>query len=799
MDERLRRKLEERGLPPDANEQAAQEFYAGLSLEEKGELGVELGQPEERVAHDPDADILRVRHDADADYHARSAPLRPSTINEEARAVDVVLATEDPVVSTDLRTGEGILEVLRMDGVVVPDQIPLLNEHYRRDVRQQFGSFRNLRVEGRELVATMHVSSAEESIWTKIKEGHIRDVSVGHRPISSERVPPGQTRTIAGNPYTAPGSRALYVDTRWEPGEGSLTWKGADRRAKIRSQENITMDPKLFEYLRSIGLRKDASEAELQIFVASLTGDQATEAARLEAESTAGNRNEPPPADPPPPPPADNARTDLPEPPVDAAAVARQAVADERARVASLTDLAGDDTPAEVLQRTINEGTSVADAAPLFLAAVRAGRLPGQGSVIPPGAPGNRVGVPNGNARALAAGMLESFGVSDPTTHVMHNGRRNPGRADLLTEQDAEQGERFRNLSAMDLVRACLYADTGRRIDDREEALEMSRASMSGSTLDRVFTTNIYAQLMAGWAETPDTTGPWCDEEDVPNFLTQEDISLEAQARLQVLPRGDTAKHATMSDTYETYKIKRFAKQFVVDEQDVIDDRLGAIMRMPVDMGQAARSLRPDMVYSLILENPTMVDTGAVYNSTAVTTDGGHANLGTAVLGSAGLKAAITAMSVQRLSRTSTDPGRALNIRPKFLVIPPDLDWTARELTAPAALAKLFADSADPLYTTTNLLAQEGLTVVPDARLDAVGVMDPTSEAARTGSATNWFLFAGGNRGLRVAYRRGTGRLPQLRSFQLDRGQWGMGWDIKHDLGVAFTEWRTVYKSTGAG
>jgi len=51
---------------------------------------------------------------------------------------------------------------------------------------------------------------------------------------------------------------------------------------------------------------------------------------------------------------------------------------------------------------------------------------------------------------------------------------------------------------------------------------------------------------------------------------------------------------------------------------------------------------------------------------------------------------------------------------------------------------------------------------------------------------------------LRVAYRRGTNRQPQLRSFMLDRGQWGMGWDINMDIGVAFTEWRTWYKSTGA-
>jgi len=87
---------------------------------------------------------------------------------------------------------------------------------------------------------------------------------------------------------------------------------------------------------------------------------------------------------------------------------------------------------------------------------------------------------------------------------------------------------------------------------------------------------------------------------------------------------------------------------------------------------------------------------------------------------------------------------------------------------------------------------------VVDDRIGEIGVMDPRTAAARTGLDTNWFLFQGGSRGIRVAYRRGTNRQPQMRSFTLDRGQWGLGWDINLDIGVAVTEWRTMHKSTGA-
>jgi hypothetical protein len=53
---------------------------------------------------------------------------------------------------------------------------------------------------------------------------------------------------------------------------------------------------------------------------------------------------------------------------------------------------------------------------------------------------------------------------------------------------------------------------------------------------------------------------------------------------------------------------------------------MNAFSMMPVEFGNAARRLRPDLVYAMVLANPTMADTGAVFNSTALTTAGGHAN-----------------------------------------------------------------------------------------------------------------------------------------------------------------------------
>ncbi|KKN53089.1 hypothetical protein LCGC14_0606010 [marine sediment metagenome] len=759
--------------------------------------------------------LTRAEPDQRRDMISRTITLRADTLDEAERSVEVVMSTEDKVTVFDWNRWGMIDEVLLSRGAELPEQIPLLETHRRYSIDDVLGSVRRMRIEGDQTMGRAYFARDDQradASWNKVRQGHVDSVSVGYRSIEFTDIEPNTTKTVAGRQYKA-GSRPLRITTRWQVKELSLVPIGADPRAKIREEsppiaKENQVNPKLRKYLEAIGLRTEATDEQIRAFMDALggqqrqivdvlaiePGDDATKhLQRLSLEGLGVKADEPwkplerqetPPANPPTP----LERNDGPAP-LNEEAIRQQAIADERTRVEMIRRVVGDDGDDEFVQRAISEGWNEERTSRETLTRMREDRTPAVGGIHP------RSHETDCNARTLAAGLLIGQGL-DPTKHSFHRGERTPRRADGFTEQEADHGDRFSRMPAIDLCRECIRMDGGRMSRDPEDTV---RAAVSGTSLSSVFTTNVYARLMAAWETVGDTTNGWCDEEDVPNFLAQEEVTLEADAQLERLPSGDTAKHATASDSSETYKIARYAKQFVVDEQTIIDDRLGAIMRMPAEMGENARKLRPELVYALILENPTMTDTGAVFNDTAVTTTGGHANLTIAALGAEGLRAAITAMVVQRLGRTTTKPGDSLNIRPNYLIVPPDLEWTARALLSSANLIKLFADSADPLFAPINLIAQEGITLVIDSRIDAIGVTDPKTKTVRTGTATNWFLAEGGSRGLRVAYRRGTNRAPSVRSFVLTQGQWGLGWDINMDIGAAFTEYRTWHKSTGAG
>jgi hypothetical protein len=347
-------------------------------------------------------------------------------------------------------------------------------------------------------------------------------------------------------------------------------------------------------------------------------------------------------------------------------------------------------------------------------------------------------------------------------------------------ERDAEAGYDLRDYSLSEVCQMGGALRTGEHCE-RQEAI---RQAVSTGELTNIFTTVVNAQLLTSYVETPDTTGPFVREADVADFKVNERVMLGKTAALDKLPRGDTAKHATRGDQKEEYKVARYAKQFSVDEQDIIDDRLESLLDMPREMGEAARRLRPDLVYAILLANAALgADSIALFDAAT------HNNLDTSsALAKATLIAAITAMGSQQ------QDGVNLELFPMSLLVPHALRFTAKELVRSQQV--VVAGSTDTVVPSFNALSDEGLGVISDSRLDN-GVTDPATGTTYTGSATTWYMAArGGRHTIEVGYLRGTNRQPTLRGYTLDRGQYGVGWDIKLDIGAKALDYRGLHKST---
>jgi hypothetical protein len=386
--------------------------------------------------------------------------------------------------------------------------------------------------------------------------------------------------------------------------------------------------------------------------------------------------------------------------------------------------------------------------------------------------------------RRITAGLLIRAGFND--AQLERALKRDSVSRDNW-EEVAEEGYHRRRRSLVDVCRDAVKLDGGRPSHDTDDTI---RSAVSGGSLSAVFEDATNKVLLNAFDEEPDSTVGWVGERDIKDFKQGKLIDFSANADLEPLPRGASARHASVSDGFEPMQLARFAKQFAADEQDIIDDDLGVLTGMPTEFGKKARQLRGDLAYLKLLTNPTMnQDQKALFHVD-------HNNLltgGDTVLASASVKVAIQTMGNQ----TAPD-GSAANVRASFLLVPPQLRFAAMEIVNSTTI--MIAGTAGSVTErgTMNVLAGENIQIRSDARLGTVGLINPFTRKRVTGTATNWFMAAQAGRTIDLIFRVGTSRLPTIRTSPLTQGRWGTHFDVCYDIGVAVGDYRGLSKSEGA-
>lgn len=719
--------------------------------------------------------------------------VRAATADTKKRTVDAVFATENPTQVVDWDRWEVIEEVLVSRGMREVDQIPLMDNHGRTndDLR---GSIRDIRNGDGENLGTLHFARDEVSQrrWEAVQDGHLRDISVGYRPEKWVDIERGQSAVVNGRTWTAGERFRLRITTDWTSREGSLTPIGADPFSRIREElGGDTVPLQLRQYLESVGLVSSASEPMAWRFYGELEGSQREEAARVLA-AIQDPPNEGPPES-----------SGLPVQEIRESAVATleqvvqvptsqiretaanaatEAIRSERQRVASIREMAGDDVPAETVDQAINEGWDLERCGTAFLTSLRTCRA---STPNPPAGPAIHSRDHSGecNIASLSASLIARTGGNplrqEPGPAQGRPPRIAPEHVVAIREQDADRGDRFLSMSLYDICRES-YRMTGRTVPRSRD--DMIRGAFSNAALVGIFTTTANAALISSYDEAPDTTNPWTVDADFNNFQPHERTRLGKMARMEKLTRGDRAKHGTMADITEIYKLARYAKQLKIDDQDIYDDSLDGLSQLPREMGRSAARLRPDLVYSQLFANRTLASGVPLF-------DPSHNNLRTtAPLTDENLKVAITDMGTQ------TEDGAVLDLFGMILGVPMGLKHDASQLINSAEIRSFL--STGEQRGTMNPLKDDNLGLISDPRLD-LGVTDPDTGDVYAGSATTWYLWARESRHtIEVAYLTGSGRRPTMRAFVLDRGEWGIGWDIKLDIAAKPLDYRGLHKNT---
>ncbi len=284
------------------------------------------------------------------------------------------------------------------------------------------------------------------------------------------------------------------------------------------------------------------------------------------------------------------------------------------------------------------------------------------------------------------------------------------------------------------------------------------------------------ATILEGYRSAIDTTRGWTRDVPLPNFKPVPLHSVQGANRMRLHARGGQARAEILRVQSEEWQLARWSLQFKIGEEDLRDVEELQLLRIALlQAGAAAAALRPDMVYSHILSNPPLVDDVALFH-----TDRG--NLGAATAFSGGtLGTGMAAICGQTLEDQTGEPFHQ-NLIPNVLIVPPAHYYSAR----------LFAREF-------NLGDDRDLVVHSESRLSTTPMVDPRNDTDLVaGNGTNWLLAADEGQAPSIVVGNLDGRTePIIDHWELDRGEWGLAFDVRHDIAVAAVDGRPLYFAVG--
>lgn len=215
--------------------------------------------------------------------------------------------------------------------------------------------------------------------------------------------------------------------------------------------------------------------------------------------------------------------------------------------------------------------------------------------------------------------------------------------------------------------------------------------------------------LVKAWKDYENVYGWWQNVVTVEHFTNLNQVTWVKTGTIASLPsvseRGEYTE-LPIGDNKETSDWGKYGGYVPLTIEAVLRDDLRAFTRMPREAALAGIRNISEQVAAIFTSNsgagPTMADGGALFNSTAQTTAGGHANLLTTALGTdyTAWNAVATAVFKKKmLVKNDTGyygTGKPQGIKPSICLVPADLIAQAETLFVPRWASTGYNDSAVP-------------------------------------------------------------------------------------------------------
>ncbi|MCK4340804.1 MAG: hypothetical protein KAY37_03670 [Phycisphaerae bacterium] len=389
------------------------------------------------------------------------------------------------------------------------------------------------------------------------------------------------------------------------------------------------------------------------------------------------------------------------------------------------------------------------------LQALRAGR---------PDAPNIRSGTPDApTADVLAAAVLLRAGRGDVAEKE-------------LGEHTAQRAADLRARSLLDLCASALHADGVAVPSGRSELI---RAAFSTSSLPEALGASAEKIALSQYRATQATWRSFCRVESVQSFRDHKLIRAMFGGGFRKVAPGGELKHGTLGEEVYSVRAETSGMMLGIDRHDIINDDLSVFAGVAASMGRAAARAISDEVFKILLLNKEPDGSTDFFTPER----GNYVEGVDTALGVVGLAAAVASM----IARTDSE-GRPVDLAPRVLLVPPELDRVARELLTSQSLARYVSEVEDA-KPEGNPFGNDRLVQATEPRL---------SNATFTGSSLkSWYLFPQPADGAVVVGFLDGRDQPVVEQIDPPANKLGVQFRAYLDFGVSLADWRAAHKAKG--
>ena len=615
--------------------------------------------------------------------------------------------------------------VVDMTGMTVPESVPLLANHENHTLCRVGVVTATVGESGLEISGEIVAEGTEaENIVAQGRSGADWQLSIGAEVEAAELVQEGK-RTINGVEHEAP----FYHVTKSTLREVSVVAVGADKAthmkvtASLQLKGNSIMEPEKKVEAAAAAPASPAKPAE---------APKNIEAAAVPEKPVAE--------------------------PVNVEAVAQAAVKAERDRVCMVKQVCNGEFP-EIEAKAISEGWNREQVNEAVLAAFRQKQPTTDVNITIK--KGTEV-----NAKHLEAALSLRAGIDGDTL------------AKAMGEETVEAAMKDMDMPLRAVLGECMRIEgmsVPRSFDN-----DAIKAAFSTVSLPGILSNVANKKLLQAYNAQPIIATKLCTTGDLTDFKENQRFRLTDVGDLQPIGADGEIKDSALTEESAKNQLDTYAKKFCLTRKMIINDDLGAFLKVPTAMGNRAARLVDQLFFKRLMANPTTVDGKQLFSRD-------HKNILT------GANSALSADSLKKaiqmfIDQTDAD-GQPISVEPSILLVPTALKHLAIELTRGATL--MMSGGADnTVRPAINVLADENLSIVSSPYLG--------NKNYPNFSEASWYLFGrpGTVDTFEIGYLKGK-RTPTVERGDLDFNVLGVWFRVYFDIGIREQDHRGMVKATG--